>query len=118
MHPHERDTDDAAALLGGGPEVKGNFQQQHNESIEMSVSDKTHKDCCVRLARMAKHWEQKQKDCFKVGVGWLVGELPSGGRTMRAKIWGCWCCRPSPTAPHPGRATKQCLLPLTNHTPR
>ena len=68
MHPHERDTDDAAALLGGGLEVSGNYQQQHNESIEMSMSDKNRKDCRARLARIAKYWEEKQNDYFKVGV--------------------------------------------------
>ena len=58
IHPRERNTNDAAPLLGDGLEVVGNFQQQYNESIGISMRNKNRKDYHARLARMTKYWKE------------------------------------------------------------
>ena len=68
IHPHERDTNDAAPILGENIAVAGTFQQQYNATHAVSMSDKNRKDYRARLVRIANSWEEHCKDYYQVGV--------------------------------------------------
>ena len=51
IHPHQRDTNDAAPILGENISSNGNFQEQYYEIHSVGMSDKNRKDYRARIVR-------------------------------------------------------------------
>ena len=67
--PHQRDTDDAARLIGADLDLRNEeFERQSNEIAELAMKTKTRKDYRCRLIRIAKFWKENCPEYYDVGV--------------------------------------------------
>ena len=54
IHPHQRDTDDAAPILGQDlGAVSPDFTQRYHETLKLGVDDKCRKDCRSWIIQIA-----------------------------------------------------------------
>ena len=49
--PHQRDTNDAVAILGENLDMGDDFQQNYNESLKHGLTDKNRRDYRCRMAQ-------------------------------------------------------------------
>jgi hypothetical protein len=78
IHPHERDTDDAAPILGCSLELDLNedFRSRYQETIRANMDDKARKDYRCRIQRIVKFWETECAEYYRIGTCSLSeGEL-------------------------------------------
>ena len=71
IHPHERDTDDDAPILGEGAldlDTNEEFCSRYHESIRATMDDKARKDYRCRIQRIVKFWEAECVDYCKIGT--------------------------------------------------
>ena len=52
IHPHQRDTDDQAPVLGSGILMPDNYQEQYNETVQLSMDNKALRDYRCRIKRI------------------------------------------------------------------
>ena len=70
IHPHERDTDDAAPILGCSLELDLNedFRSRYQETIRANMDDKARKDYRCRIQRIVKFWETECAEYYRIGT--------------------------------------------------
>ena len=69
IYPHEREADDGTPLLGENIQDLGAaFQKNYNETVALSLEDRTRKDYRRRLTRIADFWEANYPDYYSLGV--------------------------------------------------
>ena len=68
IHLHQRDTDDAAPLLGAGLSVPDGLAAQYNTTMKISTTDSCRKDYRSRIARTIKFWAVECTEYFQIGV--------------------------------------------------
>jgi hypothetical protein len=57
IRPHQRDTDDAAPILGSGISEPAGFETAYNETIYLTMSDNNRKDYGRRIKVIISFWE-------------------------------------------------------------
>ena len=69
IHPHQRDTDDVAPILGQDlGEVSADFSQLYHETLSLGMDDKCRKNYRARLARIANFWKVNNENYYSLGV--------------------------------------------------
>ena len=66
--PHQRDTNDAVAILGENLDMGDDFQQNYNESLKHGLSDKNRRDYRCRIVRVCKYWKDHCPEYYAIGV--------------------------------------------------
>lgn len=66
--PHERDTDDAAPLLGEALDVGPGYEAAVYETVSKTLEDGTRKNYRSRLVRIAHFWKTEHPEYYEVGV--------------------------------------------------
>ena len=73
--PHQRDTNDAVAILGENLEDIGDdFQQNYNEAKKHEMGDKNRRDYRCRIIRVCKYWKKNCPDYYAIGVKKVTNE--------------------------------------------
>ena len=72
--PHQRDTNDAVAILGENLDLGNDFTQNYNESLKHGLSDKNRKDYRCRIVRVCKYWKEHCPDYYAIGVREVTDE--------------------------------------------
>jgi hypothetical protein len=75
IRPHQRDTDDAAPVLGSALAAPEGFLEKFNETNEKSMSTACRKNYRQRLARIITFWKESSPDYYAVGVREISEEL-------------------------------------------
>jgi hypothetical protein len=68
IHPHQRDTDDAAPILGTEISEPAGFETAYNETIRLTMSDNNRKDYRRRIKVIISFWETEVPEYYSVGV--------------------------------------------------
>jgi hypothetical protein len=68
IRPHQRDTDDTAAVLGCTLSAPVGFLEKYNETNEKSMSVACRKNYRQRLARIIVFWKETSPEYYAVGV--------------------------------------------------
>ena len=56
--PHQRDTNDNAAILGGDLAPGGDYHENYNETVKHEMSDKARKEYRCRIVRISEYWKK------------------------------------------------------------
>ena len=73
--PHQRDTNDAVAILGENLEDIGDdFQQNYNEAKKHEMGDKNRRDYRCQIIRVCKYWKKNCPDYYAIGVKKVTNE--------------------------------------------
>ncbi len=69
IYPHQRDTDNAAPILGEElGEVSADFKQLHLETLKLGMDDKCRKNYRARIIRIVEFWSVNNKEYYEIGV--------------------------------------------------
>ena len=72
--PHQRDTNDAVAILGENLDIGDDFQQNYNEVKKHALGEGCRRDYRCRIVRVCKYWKTHCPDYFEIGVKTVTDE--------------------------------------------
>ena len=73
--PHQRDTNDAVAILGEDlDDIGTNFQQNYNEVKKHEMGDKCRREYRCRIVRICEYWRKNFPDYYAIGVKKVTDE--------------------------------------------
>ena len=68
IHPHQRDTDDNAAVLGDNLESPRDLAAKYNETMKGTMTDGCRWNYRQRILHIIEFWRQEDPEYFAVGV--------------------------------------------------
>ena len=68
IHPHQRNTDDSAPLLGADIPLPASYNEGYTNTVRHTMSDNCRKDYRCRLMRIAKFWKTDCPSYYEMAV--------------------------------------------------